>query len=134
MRTEKDITPTGGLPHYGVGKEDYLLIKGCCVRPKKRVVTLRQSLLKQTSRLAFEIIPPPDNRISTFSSNDSITPILDETFEPPTIAAKDLFGLDTSPTIEIVKFRKQGRGENVRVHAQINTKNNIKMSEYMPQF
>ncbi|CAN1305684.1 60S ribosomal protein L3 [Linum perenne] len=30
------------------------MIKGCCVGPKKRVVTLRQSLLKQTSRTALE--------------------------------------------------------------------------------
>ena len=55
-RTEKDITPMGGFPHYGVVKDDYVLIKGCCVGPKKRVVTLRQSLLKQTSRLALEEI------------------------------------------------------------------------------
>ncbi|KAL5728040.1 sucrose-phosphate synthase [Ranunculus cassubicifolius] len=55
-RTEKDITPIGGFPHYGIVKEVYLMIKGCCVRPKKRVVTLRQSLLKQTSRLAMENI------------------------------------------------------------------------------
>ncbi|KAF9618693.1 hypothetical protein IFM89_002388 [Coptis chinensis] len=54
--TEKDITPIGGLPHYGVVKEGHLLIKGCCVRPKKRVATLRQSLSKQTSRLAFEVV------------------------------------------------------------------------------
>lgn len=40
-RTEKDITPMGGFPHYGVVKDDYILIKGCCVGPKKRVVTLR---------------------------------------------------------------------------------------------
>lgn len=56
IRTEKDITPMGGFPHYGVVKDDFLLIKGCCVGPKKRVVTLRQSLLKQTSRLAMEDI------------------------------------------------------------------------------
>ncbi|CAN7073679.1 unnamed protein product, partial [Brassica oleracea var. botrytis] len=53
-RTEKDITPMGGFPHYGIVKDDYLLIKGCCVGPKKRVVTLRQTLLKQTSRVALE--------------------------------------------------------------------------------
>lgn len=46
----------GGFPHYGVVKDDYLLIKGCCVGTKKRVVTLRQSLLAQTSRLALEEI------------------------------------------------------------------------------
>ncbi|CDY26350.1 BnaA03g60260D [Brassica napus] len=55
-RTEKEITPMGGFPHYGIVKEDYLLIKGCCVGPKKRVVTLRQTLLKQTSRVALEEI------------------------------------------------------------------------------
>jgi len=55
-RTEKDITPMGGFPHYGVVNHDYLMIKGGCVGPKKRVVTLRQSLLKQTSRLALEDI------------------------------------------------------------------------------
>lgn len=44
----------GGFLHYGVVKEDYLMIKGCCVGPKKRVITLRQSLLKQTSRVALE--------------------------------------------------------------------------------
>ncbi|KAM0986163.1 hypothetical protein ACFX13_013630 [Malus domestica] len=58
-RTEKDVVKDdyiGGFPHYGVVKDDYILIKGCCVGPKKRVVTLRQSLLKQTSRLALEDI------------------------------------------------------------------------------
>ncbi|XP_076952787.1 large ribosomal subunit protein uL3-like [Bidens hawaiensis] len=55
-RTEKDITPMGEFPHYGVLKNDYLLIKGCCVGPKKRVVTLRQTLLNQMSRLAMEEI------------------------------------------------------------------------------
>ncbi|KAK4405076.1 60S ribosomal protein L3-1 [Sesamum angolense] len=55
-RTEKDITPMGGFPHYGVVKDDYLMIKGCCVGPKKRVVTLRQTLLNQTSRVALEEI------------------------------------------------------------------------------
>lgn len=46
----------GGFAHYGVVKSDYLMIKGCCMGPKKRVVTLRQSLLTQTSRLALEEI------------------------------------------------------------------------------
>lgn len=34
-------------------KDDYLMIKGCCVGPKKRVV---QSLSNQTSRVALEEI------------------------------------------------------------------------------
>jgi large subunit ribosomal protein L3e len=54
--TEKGITPMGGFPHYGPVLNDFVLIKGCCVGTKKRVVTLRKSLLKQTSRTALEEI------------------------------------------------------------------------------
>jgi large subunit ribosomal protein L3e len=54
--TEKSITPLGGFPHYGVVKDDYILIKGCCVGPKKRVLTLRKSLIPQISRSALEEI------------------------------------------------------------------------------
>jgi len=52
--TEKGITPMGGFPHYGVVNEDWIMIRGCCVGVKKRVVTLRKSLLTQTSRKALE--------------------------------------------------------------------------------
>merc|ERR1711912_126531 len=38
--TTKSITPLGGFPHYGVVTNDWLLLKGCIVGPKKRVVTL----------------------------------------------------------------------------------------------
>eukprot|EP00244_Chara_vulgaris_P010686 TRINITY_DN49_c0_g1_i2.p1 TRINITY_DN49_c0_g1~~TRINITY_DN49_c0_g1_i2.p1 ORF type:complete len:391 (-),score=82.93 TRINITY_DN49_c0_g1_i2:866-2038(-) len=55
-RTEKDITPMGGFPHYGVVKEDYLMIKGCCMGAKKRVITLRKSLFPQVTRTAMEQI------------------------------------------------------------------------------
>lgn len=52
--TEKNITPMGGFPHYGVVKNDFLMLKGACVGVKKRVVTLRKSLFPQTSRRALE--------------------------------------------------------------------------------
>merc|ERR1711914_58163 len=52
--TEKSITPMGGFPHYGEVNNDFIMIKGCCMGPKKRVVALRKSLLKQTSRAALE--------------------------------------------------------------------------------
>jgi len=54
--TEKSITPMGGFPHYGIVNEDYIMIKGCCVGVKKRVLTLRKTLLNQTSRNALEEI------------------------------------------------------------------------------
>jgi len=52
--TAKPITPMGGFPHYGVVNEDFLLIKGAVPGTKKRVITLRKSLLTQTSRNAVE--------------------------------------------------------------------------------
>jgi large subunit ribosomal protein L3e len=54
--TKKGITPLGGFPRYGVVAEDFIMIKGCCVGVKKRVVTLRKSLVPQTSRSALEKI------------------------------------------------------------------------------
>jgi len=54
--TEKAITPMGGFPHYGVVREDFLILKGCFIGCKKRVLTLRKSLLPQVSRIALEQI------------------------------------------------------------------------------
>jgi len=42
----KNITPLGGFPHYGVVKEDFLLIKGGIMGPRKRQITVRKTLLK----------------------------------------------------------------------------------------
>jgi len=52
--TEKSITPMGGFPHYGVVLQDFLMLKGAIVGPKKRVITLRKSIRPQTSRNALE--------------------------------------------------------------------------------
>lgn len=52
--TEKNITPMGGFPHYGVVRDDFLLIKGCCVGPKKRFILLRKSMLIPTRRSQLE--------------------------------------------------------------------------------
>jgi len=52
--TDKRITPMGGFPQYGVVDEDFLMVKGCVVGPKKRVLTLRKSLMTHTSRSALE--------------------------------------------------------------------------------
>jgi len=54
--TVKAITPLGGFPHYGEVKEDYVMVKGCIVGPKKRAITLRKSLLNQTTPTALEVI------------------------------------------------------------------------------
>merc|ERR1712224_184869 len=54
--TEKGITPMGGFSHYGEVKEDWVMLKGCVMGPRKRVITLRKSLLPQVSRKATEKI------------------------------------------------------------------------------
>lgn len=54
--TEKKITPLGGFPHYGVVRNDFLILKGAIVGTKKRVITLRKSLHAQVSRSALEEI------------------------------------------------------------------------------
>ena len=52
--TQKTINPLGGFPHYGLVREDFLLIKGCTPGVPKRVLTIRKSLLPQTKRIAQE--------------------------------------------------------------------------------
>jgi len=54
--TKKSITPVGGFPHYGVVDEDYVMIKGGVMGPKKRVITMRKSVVPQTSVAAREDI------------------------------------------------------------------------------
>jgi len=53
---EKNITPLGGFPHYGVVNQDFLMVKGCVVGTRKRPITLRKSLLTQTHTAATEAI------------------------------------------------------------------------------
>lgn len=52
--SEKGITPMGGFTHYGTVKNDFVMVKGCCAGPKKRVLVLRKSLLAGTTRRALE--------------------------------------------------------------------------------
>jgi len=52
--TEKTITPLGGFPHYGHVGEDYVMLKGAIVGAKKRIITLRKSLIPPTSRTHLE--------------------------------------------------------------------------------
>jgi large subunit ribosomal protein L3e len=45
----KNITPIGGFPHYGVVNEDFLLLRGAVMGPKKRQITIRKSMLQPTN-------------------------------------------------------------------------------------
>merc|ERR1712071_210796 len=53
--TDKSITPMGGFPHYGEVNNDFIMIKGCCMGPKKRVITLRKAFTS-AKRVALEKI------------------------------------------------------------------------------
>ena len=52
--TKKTITPLGGFPHYGIVKNDFVMLKGSIPGTKKRVITLRKSLMVHTSRRDLE--------------------------------------------------------------------------------
>jgi len=54
--TEKGITPMGGFSRYGEINEDWVMIKGTVMGARKRIITLRKSLLAQNSRTAQEKI------------------------------------------------------------------------------
>merc|ERR1711959_808565 len=54
--TVKGITPLGGFPHYGEVNEDYIMLKGQVTGSKRRVITMRKSLVAQTSRSSLEKI------------------------------------------------------------------------------
>jgi large subunit ribosomal protein L3e len=54
--TEKSITPMGGFPHYGIVREDWVMVKGGTIGCVKRCITLRKSLLVHTTRKACEVI------------------------------------------------------------------------------
>ncbi|KAJ0041741.1 hypothetical protein NL108_007365, partial [Boleophthalmus pectinirostris] len=54
--SQKTITPVGGFPHYGEVNNDFVMVKGCVVGAKKRILTLRKSLLVHTSRKSKEEI------------------------------------------------------------------------------
>jgi len=54
--TKKSITPLGGFPRYGIVNEDYVMVKGSVVGVRKRVLTLRKTLLTHTSRTSLEKI------------------------------------------------------------------------------
>merc|ERR1712093_557519 len=54
--TVKGITPLGGFPHYGKVNEDYIMIKGQVCGSRKRLITMRKTLVSQTNRKAQEKI------------------------------------------------------------------------------
>lgn len=54
--TEKNITPMGGFPHYGIVQNQYVMINGACVGPKKRIVILRKPIFETTRRRFLEEI------------------------------------------------------------------------------
>jgi len=54
--SEKDITPMGGFPHYGIVKNNFLMIKGTVPGIRRRVITLRKACFPSTTRVAQEEI------------------------------------------------------------------------------
>lgn len=49
--TEKGITPVGGFPHYGEVGNDWIMVKGGVPGTKKRVITLRKTIVPTHKRV-----------------------------------------------------------------------------------
>jgi len=54
--TKKTINPMGGFVRYGLVREDFLMVKGSVMGPKRRVITLRKALNASPTRGALEKI------------------------------------------------------------------------------
>jgi len=54
--TEKGISPMGGFSHFGEVNEDWIMLKGTTMGKRKKIITLRKSLLPQVTRKACEAI------------------------------------------------------------------------------
>merc|ERR1712093_389541 len=54
--TVKGIPPLGGFPRYGEVNEDYIMLKGQVTGVKRRLITMRKSLVAQTNRRSLEKI------------------------------------------------------------------------------
>ena len=54
--TKKNITPMGGFPHYGEVKNDFIMIRGCCVGTKKRPLILRKTMHARVDKKQTEVV------------------------------------------------------------------------------
>eukprot|EP00826_Nyctotherus_ovalis_P029172 TRINITY_DN2300_c0_g2_i1.p2 TRINITY_DN2300_c0_g2~~TRINITY_DN2300_c0_g2_i1.p2 ORF type:complete len:407 (-),score=135.05 TRINITY_DN2300_c0_g2_i1:62-1282(-) len=54
--TEKNITPLGGFPHYGVVNQDFLMLRGAVMGTKKRAITFRKAIFPPAGRRMEEKI------------------------------------------------------------------------------
>jgi len=56
LSEHKEITPMGGFPHYGVVKNDFIMIRGSVTGPRKRLITMRQCVHPNQDRYHMEKI------------------------------------------------------------------------------
>jgi large subunit ribosomal protein L3 len=56
--SEKDINPKGGFGHYGVVKNDYIILKGSVPGPQKRGIMITQPIrpTKFMAKKKFEVL------------------------------------------------------------------------------
>jgi large subunit ribosomal protein L3e len=123
--TLKAVTPLGGFPHYGHVTNDYVMVKGCVVGTKKRVITLRRSLVPQTSRSALEDIQLKfidtaskfgHGRFQTKAEKNRFFGIIDEEEEKKTglTAAEEVSGRSETTDDKAEKGGKKGKEEEAK--------------------
>lgn len=106
--TKKTITPMGGFPHYGIVKNDFMLLKGSIPGIKKRVITIRKSLMIHTSRRDLEkvqlkfIDTSSKFGVSRFPLNSfcgNVDPIISARFLPNLRGEGGVFGYAQGPGV-----------------------------------
>jgi len=53
---DKSINPMGGFVKYGQVKQDFLMLKGSCLGPRKRILTLRRPLITPMRKCFTEVV------------------------------------------------------------------------------
>ena len=41
----------GGFPYYGIIRSDFIILKGCVMGPKKRLITLRKKIYLKDNKI-----------------------------------------------------------------------------------
>jgi len=127
--TLKAVTPLGGFPHYGVVTNDYVMVKGCVVGTKKRVITLRKSLVPQVRRVAVEDIQLKfidtsskfgHGRFQTKAEKNRFFGIIDEEEERKTglAAAEEIHGRATDDKADDKKADKASEAASPKTDAK----------------
>mmetsp|Transcript_9416 Transcript_9416/g.19846 ORF Transcript_9416/g.19846 Transcript_9416/m.19846 type:complete len:202 (-) Transcript_9416:678-1283(-) len=88
---------TTSVGRMKVTPRSFALASSSFARSSLSSSTSEEPTLSPRALRKVKTIPPPITILSTLAMRDSMTPIFDDTLEPPTIAANGRFGSSTAP-------------------------------------